>query len=196
MCEFPLILLDFWLFCFIINDAHPRMVMAATQFLGFSLFFNFTNEKCIHFPLQIEMVPYILSQILGSFCVSTSKGSRSNHHRRLKQVRFSIVYSGFSARSGSLLFLDSLRFLTEEGTQRYQVGMAVTSVSLGMYPLTLKEPCAWAWEIYGWSQHIYFFNYIFLSVNDFSVATEKWCYECNDYTIQISLLELYVLVFN
>lgn len=79
MCGCPLILLDFLLLCFFADDDYPKMVTAASQFLGVSWFFNFTDEKCIHFPLQIEMVLYILSQIWGSISVSTSEGSRKSH---------------------------------------------------------------------------------------------------------------------
>lgn len=44
--------------------------------------------------------------------------------------------------------------------------------------------------------YIYSFNYVFLSVNDFSTAVETQCYEYSDYATQILLLEFYVLVFN
>lgn len=44
--------------------------------------------------------------------------------------------------------------------------------------------------------YIYSFNYVFLSVNDFSTAVETRCYEYSDYATQILLLEFYVLVFN
>lgn len=69
MCGCPLILLDFLLLCFFADDDYPKMVTAASQFLGVSWFFNFTDEKCIHFPLQIEMVLLHLVTNLGQhFC--------------------------------------------------------------------------------------------------------------------------------
>lgn len=53
-----------------------------------------------------------------------------------------------------------------------------------------------AWEKCSPSQHIYIFNYVFLPINDFCLVFEKWCYECNDYAIQIFQSYMSVLVFN
>lgn len=60
-----LILLEFWLLCFIINYSHHKMVMPTSQFLVLAWFLTL--------KMKIEIVLYISPPMFGIISVSTDK---------------------------------------------------------------------------------------------------------------------------
>lgn len=162
------------------------------QFFYFSLFFNIKNEKCIHFPFQIAMVLTILSQIWAAFLWVQVSIVAVITVVLLKQVRFSIGYGVLLTRSRQPPFPRLTLHPSGRRDPEAPSRNGSNECVIGKVSSQTRGPCAWAWEIYGWYQHIhihiytyiyiyiytyiYSFNYVFLSVSDFCMAVEAQCY--------------------